>query len=504
MLNNYNFLFAIIFLPILGYSQNQNSVWVLGDSAGIDFSNVNNPLPIGSGMDGRGSTCSISDSTGQLLFYAYNIAGNGSMTTQVMNHNHQLMESGDSIIGEGWYQEMVIVPMPDYSSKYYLFSVGLGGLATQGLYYSIIDMSLNGGLGKVILKNVQLSAEAAFDGITAVKHGNGRDWWLLFKRDGYYTIANNDFYIYFISPSGISVADTQSIGYLVSTAAGSISFNKSGGQILMTDWRNLIQTIDFDRCSGNLSNDNIIEPENNFTNYSHFRSCFSSNGEVIYLTHIPQTLMSSEHYLFQYDLQAANILASRDTIYIMNYPNDMIGLQLAPDDKIYISTWYQCNSFCFPYPDSVFNTSNMYLSVIDSPNLLGGSCGFQPNSFSLSGNRSYVGLPNNPDYSLGPLTGSGCDSLPVDVFDRPIEIPELNVYYQKSWSECFINAQGLTGKKYSLEMYNLMGQKVYEGSGNLTQSYFYREILCVKFADEIYIVILRTENEQLAKKFVKN
>jgi hypothetical protein len=52
------------------FAQNNNSIWCFGDSAGINFSNINNPVPYYSAMRGRGSCASIADDTGNLLFYS--------------------------------------------------------------------------------------------------------------------------------------------------------------------------------------------------------------------------------------------------------------------------------------------------------------------------------------------------------------------------------------------------------------------------------------------------
>ncbi len=53
------YLLLFILLPSFCISQNRNSIWVFGDSAGIDFTVPTNPIPITSGMDGRGSCASI-------------------------------------------------------------------------------------------------------------------------------------------------------------------------------------------------------------------------------------------------------------------------------------------------------------------------------------------------------------------------------------------------------------------------------------------------------------
>jgi hypothetical protein len=66
------------------------------------------------------------------------------------------MQNGNNIVGRGWYQELVIVPNPANDSTYYLFSIGVTTI--YGLYYSIIDMRLNNGLGAITVKNVQLQS----------------------------------------------------------------------------------------------------------------------------------------------------------------------------------------------------------------------------------------------------------------------------------------------------------------------------------------------------------
>jgi hypothetical protein len=93
-----------------------------------------------------------------LLFYVSN--DTVSVTTTQLNggkvygKDHQLMSGGDSINSQGWYYELVIIPVPNSNDLYYVFSIGV--TAFYGIYYSVIDMSLNGGLGEVTQKNVQL------------------------------------------------------------------------------------------------------------------------------------------------------------------------------------------------------------------------------------------------------------------------------------------------------------------------------------------------------------
>ncbi len=480
-------------------AQNQNSVWIFGDSAGVDFSNLNNPVPIISTMRGRGSCVSISDSFGQLLFYAYDVVNTSMQSTHVNNGQNQLLSNGDSVFGGGWYNELIILPMPDSSNKYYLISVMFGPY--HGLYYSVIDMNANGGLGAVTQKNVQLNNISSIDGVTAIKHGNGRDWWLVFKPEGYSSPANNDFYVYLFTPYGITSLSVQSTGYVITTNAGCLSFNKQGDKLLMTDLRNLIQLFDFDRCTGQLNNPVIVEPEH-IESGSHFSSCFSPDGSKIYLTRTLGGAAQQDSWLYQYDLAAANIAASRDTLYHPFDPEQGGTIRLAPDDKIYISFGYY--AYYFPYPDSMYYAGNMNLSVINRPDSLGDSCLFAPYSFYLGGKRTYYGLPNNPDYEMGPLIGSGCDSL-VGVESREFGVrsAELHVFYHPGWQVAFVNAEGLKGKNYSLHVYDLTGREVFREEGKLNGAYFTRDLRCEGFANGLYVVNLRTEKEVLSKKFIK-
>src|SRR5688572_2342783 len=171
-----HFVLWLILISVSAFAQNRNSVWCFGDSAGIDFSNISNPIPIASSLDTRGSCASISDSLGHLLFYSNTRAAMVGNTTLVWNSSNQIMQNGDNIVGRGWFRELVIIPDPADNGLYYLFSIGVTSIF--GLYYSIIDMNQNGGLGAVVQKNLQLLNYQMADGLQAVKHGNGRDWWI--------------------------------------------------------------------------------------------------------------------------------------------------------------------------------------------------------------------------------------------------------------------------------------------------------------------------------------
>jgi len=484
------------------YAQNRNLIWCFGDSAGIDFSNLSNPSPINTGMDARGSCTSIADSSGNLQFYA---STSDPLTSQffeftlIRNSLHQVMVNGDSIIGDGWYQELVITDKPILNNLYYVFVVGI--TSSYGLYYSIVDMSLNGGLGGVVQKNVQLENFKCTDGLTAIKHGNGRDWWILFRR---WDNVNDSFYKYMISPSGISNVIIQNIGSPTINGFTKMKFSPDGNKFAMITLSGLMEIYDFDRCTGVISNPVTIHPEPTTAPYGRFVSCeFSANGRFLYVTTYDFTCS-----LYQYDLYAPNPATSRIALdFTSNYLIGYGFLKRGPDNKIYFSTAYQCDAFpyCYPYPDSVYNQYNMNLSVINSPDSLGLACDYTPYSFYLGGKRTYYGLPNNPDYDLPALAGSPCDTLvSINESANTNTNAFLHVYYASDWEKAFINADKLKGKKYSLRMVDILGKEVYSEIGTLNSPYFTRDLNCAAFASGIYLITFETEREKLVKKMQVN
>ncbi len=357
-----------------------------------------------SSVRSRGSCVSIADTSGQLLFYAYTRYGMSGNTTLVMNKNNQIMQNRSNIVGEGWYTELIIIPYANQNDLYYLFSISVTGSSQLGLYYSVIDMSMNGGLGIVTQKNMQLSNLQSVDGIQAIRHSNGRDWWLLFLP--WPVNPSNEFQTFLIDTNGISGPIIQTVGSNRVGVSDGIAFTQNGTRFYLKTHFGLVERYDFDRCSGVISNPLNIEPESNGNFY--FGIAISKNDSILYLSNQNS---NSHGYLFQYNLIAPNIATSRDTIFDFDYsifPNNCVGqLRLAPDNKIYMTSTDWGTSSLY-YDSMTYTPYNMNLGVINSPNYLGTPCNFQPFSFSLGGKRTYWSLPNNPNYDLGPLVNSPC------------------------------------------------------------------------------------------------
>ena len=398
-------LIIILVSVLIAKAQRQDRIWCFGYHAGIDFNDSLNPLAFDSQLEmfSSISNASISDANGNLLFYAAGIDFN-NFGGKVYNQNFQLMDNGDSLAGHPYAGTgFLIIPFPNDTSLYYLFAIQRHSPSgAQKLYYSVINMENNGGLGRVISKNIFLNLDTITEKLTAVKHANGRDWWLLVLK-----AFPDSFCKFLITPDGISGPYFQPIGSPVHLMSpfGQLIFSNDGNKLLSVGANSFIDLFDFDRCTGIISNfrdlsDHVLDIAHQFYGCS-----FSPDGTKIYVS--PFNLIKS---IFQFDLNATNIAASKQLIF--NYPdtgsmqNIQMGLhQLGPDGRIYIAKGTAYGGI----NSDTYNTHHM--DVILNPDSLGSSCNYQPNYFDLGPGRTIGGLPNMPNYNLGPVTGSICDSL---------------------------------------------------------------------------------------------
>ncbi|MBK8873404.1 MAG: T9SS type A sorting domain-containing protein [Bacteroidetes bacterium] len=338
------------------------------------------------------------------------------------------------------------------------------------------------------------------DGISAIKHANGRDFWLIFRNASNFS---NGHYKLFISPNGISNVILSNLGSINTTNAGRYTFSSNGSKLVYVNFKGLLEIYDFDRCTGLISNPITIHPEPPSSPYPNrfVSSEFSESARFLYAS----AYNASQSALFQYDLWSANPSGTRDTLEYN--PGVSIGngfLRRGPDEKIYFGRAWECTAFpqCYPYPDSVYNSVNMNLSVINYPDSMGANCDYSPFSFYLGGKRTYYGLPNNPDYDLPALAGSPCDTL-VGLYDAPqIQQAALNVFYHTAWEKAFINASNLKGKTGKLIVYDMQGKIVHSEPLRIQNGYYTRDLSMIGKADGVYLFVLETEQERLVKKMV--
>jgi len=413
----------------LSFAQKHDHVWLMGSNSqtnpnfmGITLDFNFSPVDVYSelrNMRFSQANASMCDTAGNLLFYTNGI--------YIANALHEPMENGmglnpgASAVSQQEYgyildQGAMALPVPERDSLYYLFHMdkeltsNQSSLQSYHFYYSLINMAQNEGLGKVISKNQVVIDDNLHKGkIVATKHANGRDWWALIRRYG-----TNEYYKISINPSGIFSGEIVVMGNPIpSNSIGQAVFSPDGSKYANVHVTGsagnpiYLSIYDFDRCSGELSN------PVQFT-YADTASCggiaISPNNRFLYV--------SSFKYVYQYDLEAQDIEASRITVAVWDgftennfFATTFYLAQLAPDGKIYINS----------------NNSVSYLHVINHPDSLGLACDVCQHCVDLPSINSFS-LPNFPNYRLGPLEGSPCDTLrqpPVAAWSHTALGPEL-------------------------------------------------------------------------------
>lgn len=200
------------------YSQREANNWYFGKYAALNFNGTSPQVQYNSQMHAYEGCSSISDRIGNLLFYS-----NGYF---IWNRNHQRMlyNNGIAFIGDNadGTQTGVIIPWPDNDSLYFVFSIGqLGG----HLYYSVVNINRNGGLGEVVVNKVLLLTNVC-EKLTAIKHCNKHDFWAVTRK-----FNSDSYYSFLISSAGISTVPViSSTGNFIMDSNGQ-EFDKAMGYL---------------------------------------------------------------------------------------------------------------------------------------------------------------------------------------------------------------------------------------------------------------------------------
>ncbi len=403
---NYSLLFIVIYLlnHTVGYCQRYDFNWMLGYAGGlgdprfgITKMNFNNGFPIlsfihKSKMYIYDANASFSDPNGELLFYS-----NGY---DIEDSDFNIMPNSSDLGIRYWEglqsaQSLMFLPYPGWKDGTILIYPNLRRASTEfyvfDIRYLIINNKWNNGYGQVVERDQIILNDTINEGeMTACKHANGRDWWILINE-----LNSNKYYKILVDPNGIHVFDTIFIGDAVISGLGQSKFSSNGN--IYASYQNISESVGsflylyyFDRCSGSL--DFITSKHMGTKGLGGIE--FSPNSKFLYYCNGLQ--------LFQFDLEESLLLDNQvmiDTITDRYLPwgSAYFLQQLAPDGRIYIS--------------SAFGSDIMH--VINKPNLKGEASIPTFNSFKLKSINA-GSIPNMPNYRLGPLDGSLCDTLGID------------------------------------------------------------------------------------------
>lgn len=400
-------LLSILFTLLLqvSYTQQYNN-WYFGNKAAISFNSVNTqPVPyalLNSAMnvtivdqEANRGVASISDTTGNLLFYT-----NGQL---IYNRNHQLMTNSiapDADTNIRW--SCVIVPHPANNNIYCIFSsLSMGYVpyfdsdpqgyvySPNGYFYSIVDMSKDGGNGEVIARNQQLSTLNS-QRLTAVRHADGINVWVLTNER-----LSNKFNAWLLNCDGLQPAPVESrAGKVLGEyrkswlIGGTMKVSPDGKQLCVVhhgdvglkgspDSLGFFQLFDFDNATGKISNPRTI------TNpaYEESASCeYSPDSRFLYVSGWAGE--PGRYFLDQFEARLtteADIAASRTRLFYCvgsDCNKNFWGIQAAPDGKIYLAA------------------NGETLSVISRPNIKAPGCQLEFNKIDLNKRHSIWGLPS--------------------------------------------------------------------------------------------------------------
>lgn len=400
------------------------------------------PLP--PGLNFFQANAGISSEAGELLFYTNGFS--------VMNAAFEQMDNGDmlSVNPQEWEyavpQGILALPIPGHEQRYMLLYLNatttLQNTPTGPLFYSIIDMDEDGGLGAIIEKNSVADPLSALEydkgKITAVRHGNGRDWWVAVPEFG-----TGRLLVYLLDPDGLHVMPPTESGLLPATGVGSTVFSPDGRYYAHVakpaDAATAFVTLlPFDRCAGTFGPAARAEYDN-FYPLAHGLA-FSPSSEVLYA--------SLTDRILQYDLSGSDPLAEPYMVMseaeFDDHSEAAISALLAPDGKIYINS---------------LNGSEGGMHLIASPDVLGPDCGFVLRAFDLP--FLNWAMPNYPNFRLGREEGSSCDSLVVQVREQ-VAVLKAQLQPNPARSQTLLRLEGaLPGSgPLRLQLFSSAGQLV--------------------------------------------
>lgn len=362
-------LFFAIYLTNLSA---QSMKWVVRDVSGIakicDFSNSppSMGLPIaGFGNGGQEEVNIMTDASNNILFIT---AADGNNNIQIRDASYNIMSNG-IIRGDLSSLESAICKIPCTTDKFYFFNYK-GPLGSDSLFYSIIDMSLNGGLGGVQQKNIFIG-RGYTEGITISHQMRNGCRWLIVPGNNNGSLTLNLFKIsnngissplildnYIMHDNVISPREVELSSDNKKLCVSTFSVDPLDGDIIVYDF-NLENGTVSNRQIFSVSSDKVLGIE------------FSPDATKVYYQTNTNSLRST---LGRIDLLNGLNQIIDNTRYPYNGDPELAG-----NGKIYIASSYTEN----------------YLSEIGDPNNINiANVQYSRNAVLVSSNGCRPGLPN--------------------------------------------------------------------------------------------------------------
>lgn len=303
------------------------------------------------------------------------------------------------------FQGMLTFPVYGQEGKYWLlhqeYDVVNSYIIPLGLRFSVADMNLNGGQGAVVLRDQLLLQDSLVGCMQACRHANGQDWWLIVPRWGY-----RHYYTFLVQPDTILAMPVQyfpQLDYVAGNRMAQSNMSPEGRYFGIhrraSDLHGGVDLFSFDRCDGTLT---------------HLERFMMDAGQplsqgLVFSPDASKLYLHSNSELFQYDMNAIDISGSGQLVGVFDGTIDIwhgiFGISnRAPNGKILIAS-----------------KTNRFWHTIHNPNAAGLACDFRQHDITWhypSGGT----VPHNPEYKLGPVDGSVCDTLGLDQYVEALAV----------------------------------------------------------------------------------
>lgn len=352
-----------LFKLIPAHAQGENDNWIFGSGCRLSFQKgFPEILPSIAEFRTQEGCTTVSDASGNLLFYSDGIT--------VWDRYHVVMDKGRGLLGDpSSTTSCVIVPQPGHPGLYFIFCVDANtGGNHYKLTYNIVDIRMNAGRGSVVVKNAHIISPCD-EKIAITRHCNAKDFWIVT-----HLAKSNMFAAYKLDNKGLSsspVFSSTQHSYSFIAEIGYLKFSPDGQFLASANGHNhVLEILRFDKRNGHIY-DWAYDKEKAIYGQCFYGVAFSADGRMLYASQL------DAGKVFQYDLSLGRNEITGQRKLIMQLMNRAGGMQLASDNRIYISDGY----------------SSPYLHRINMPELIGLEC--EPELKALKFDRgTQLGLPS--------------------------------------------------------------------------------------------------------------